>query len=284
MAVVGMEPGAPVSGDRVAFGLAPRLMPAGGWTPPGTLRRETDNPHEARDLAERLNALNSERRCQQDALLREAERLLDEEDLLHRRVIVLKGQGWNSGIVGLVAGKLAEAYAYPAVVLAEEGDLCVGSARSVDGIDLYRALESCAEVLVRFGGHRQAAGLTLKTADVPAFSRLFDEAVRQQAGDGPLTGRVYYDDVIGLDDVTVPMAEQLERLAPFGVGNPAPQFLAEQVDVRSARAVGEGRHLKMRVAAGNRSATPSSSASCWQSAAAEIGWCFSPKSTRFAAR
>ncbi|MGI6691023.1 MAG: single-stranded-DNA-specific exonuclease RecJ [Christensenellales bacterium] len=252
MAVVGMEPGAPVSGDRVAFGLAPRLN-AGGRvdTARDALRLlETDNPHEARDLAERLNALNSERRCQQDALLREAERLLDEEDLLHRRVIVLKGQGWNSGIVGLVAGKLAEAYAYPAVVLAEEGDLCVGSARSVDGIDLYRALESCAEVLVRFGGHRQAAGLTLKTADVPAFSRLFDEAVRQQAGDGPLTGRVYYDDVIGLDDVTVPMAEQLERLAPFGVGNPAPQFLAEQVDVRSARAVGEGRHLKMRVAAG----------------------------------
>ena len=123
----------------------------------------------------------------------------------------------------------------------------MGSGRSALDIDLYQALEACADHLHRFGGHRQAAGLALKDSDLAQFKEAFDQAVRAQVGDGALMPRVAYDAQVPLQHVDKDMVRQIQALAPFGMGNPTPQVMCRNVQVQTARPVGNGKHLKMEL-------------------------------------
>lgn len=256
IASMGMEPGQPVSSDRIAFGLAPRLNAGGRLTTAQAalqLLRST-RQQEAQELAGELSELNRERQAQQAEVTEQAEALLKDADLLHSHSIVVCGSGWNAGVVGLAAGKLAEKYAFPSVVLTEMDGICQGSARSAGSIDLYAALKSCADLFERFGGHKAAAGLSLKKENLTAFQDRFEQAVLSQLDGRPLLKERYYDAEIDLRDVTIDAVEKLERLRPFGMGNPAPAFLIKDVKTEGARRVGqEGKHLKLRLSKGDES-------------------------------
>lgn len=248
MEAMGLQAGQPLSSERVSFGLAPRLNAGGRLTTAQDALRllQSQHPGEARELALSLNDLNAQRQAQERQVLSEAEEQLRAFDLLRRQSIVLAGAGWNSGVVGLAAGRLAEKYGYPSIVLSQEGDGLRGSGRSAGDVDLYAALKACEGLFTRFGGHRQAAGLALPLGRLDEFRAAFERAVRAQLDGRRLLPQVSYDAPIGIGDASLENIQALEKLQPFGVGNPAPAFLLRDVEVAASRAVGaEGRHLKL---------------------------------------
>ncbi len=236
-----------VSGDQVAFQIAPRMNACGRMESARTALDLllTRDPARAEALALKMEALNQERKTQEARVLTEALEQAERMDLVREKAIVVEGEGWNSGVVGLAAGRVAEKYAYPTVALAREGELCVGSARSAGDIDIHRALSRCAGLFERFGGHKQAAGLTMRAENVPAFRDALTRAVIEQTGGRPVIPQVLCDGEMRLSDVTAETVEWLGKLEPFGVGNPAPRFLCRDAVPLSFRRVGaEGRHLK----------------------------------------
>ena len=243
----GLTWGEALTSDKLSFGLAPRLNAGGRLTTAQDALHllQSTRSDEAYSLAQKLNQVNAQRQAMEREVIMAAEKLLDGEDLLHASTVVVCGQGWNSGVVGLAAGRLAERYGYPAVVLTQQGEQCTGSGRSAGGIDLYCALKSCEDLFTRFGGHQQAAGLTLPFQNMAAFRLRFDQAVRDQLQGRVLLPQVPYDTRMRLSQVSIENVQALERLAPFGIGNPTPAFLMEDLALASSRAVGaENKHLK----------------------------------------
>lgn len=236
-----------VSSEQVAFQIAPRMNACGRLESARTALDMllTRDEIRADELALKMEKLNQQRKDQEALVLEEALDQVRRMDLVKEKAIVVRGEGWNSGVVGLAAGKVAEKYAYPTVALAQEGDLCVGSARSAGEIDIHQALSRCAGLFERFGGHKQAAGLTIRTENIPAFREALSRAVAEQTGGRPVIPQVLCDGEMQLKDVTEETVGWLKKLEPFGVGNPAPRFLCRNVLPLSFRRVGaEGRHLK----------------------------------------
>lgn len=251
LSVAGIKSGEAISGTQAAFQLAPRINACGRMDTARIALEllSTRDPLRAMALAEAADALNARRKNIEQRILEAADGQARQSDLCAQRALVVMGEGWESGVVGLVAGRLAERYGYPTVALSREGDLCVGSARSACGIDLYQALSDCADLFTRFGGHKQAAGLTLPAERVEAFLPRLSAAVEKQLAGRTLMPETSYDAVLTLPDITLELIDQIALLEPFGMGNPAPVFLLEGVDVVSARAVGaEGAHLKLTLA------------------------------------
>ncbi|NLC32980.1 MAG: single-stranded-DNA-specific exonuclease RecJ [Clostridiales bacterium] len=253
--VSGLAQGKPISSDRVAFALAPRLN-AGGRL--GTARDavdllQTSNPLEAEELAQLLNELNMLRQKEERSLIDSCHQMLENVSLLHRHSILLCAEGWNKGLVGLAAGRLAETFSLPCLVLSQEGELVTGSGRTAGGIDLYAALDSCRDLFLRFGGHGAAVGLTAAVKDIPELRRRFEQAVIKQLEGRPLSAQIKYDSTLNLSDVTIDNIKKLELLEPFGMGNPSPSFLFEGVEVLNARRVGADlKHLKVSFKQGSQ--------------------------------
>ncbi len=238
----------PMRSEHIAFGLAPRMNACGRLK--SALMAVSllfeENEERADQLAFEMNRLNSERKDEERAVIEDAEAQIRQMDLCRLSAIVVCGAGYDSGVVGLAAGRIAEKYGYPTVVLAEKDDLAVGSARSVAGVDIYQALKTCSDLFTRFGGHPQAAGMTLRKEDVPALRERLSAAVRDQIGpETVLMPTLFYDDVLDLEEVNAETVRVLESMEPFGMGNPAPVFYREDAELWSARAVGQnGEHLK----------------------------------------
>ena len=254
MQISGIQPGTPVSGMQCAFQLAPRINACGRMDTADIALEllTTRSPARAQALAEQADRLNAQRKNTEQRILDEALEQVQQMDLCTNRAIIVQGEGWQSGVVGLVAGRIAEKYGYPTVALSQENGVCVGSARSASGVDLYQALHDCADLFVRFGGHKQAAGLTIESENVPAFRKLLSDAVQRQLGDRIPMPQTAYDAELLLSDVTVPFIEELSQLEPCGMGNPAPVYLLHDADVLAARAVGaDGAHLKLTLAQGD---------------------------------
>ncbi len=243
-----------VSSEQVGFQLAPRMNACGRLESARIaldmlLTRRAD---EAEKLALQMESLNQRRRDEEDAVLRDAMAQVAAMDLIDAHAIVVCGEKWNSGVVGLAAGRIAEKYAYPTVALAESGGVCVGSARSAGSIDIYAALSRCADLFEKFGGHRQAAGLTIRADRVEEFRRRLSDAVAEQTGGMPALPTILCDGSMTLDQVTAETVEWLARLEPFGMGNPSPRFLCEGVQPLSMRAVGaEKKHLRCTLQQGS---------------------------------
>jgi len=246
--VAGIPAGQAISGTQAAFQLAPRINACGRMD---TARIALEllsarNALQAMELAEKADGLNARRKNIERQILENAEAQVLGMDLCQARAIVVVGDQWESGVVGLVAGRLAERYGYPTVALSREGDTCVGSARSACGVDLYQALAACGDLFTRFGGHKQAAGLTLPADRVEEFRARLSQAVAQQLEGRTLMPETAYDAEITLPEITLELIDSLKRLEPFGMGNPAPVFLLRDAEVAAARAVGaEGAHLKL---------------------------------------
>ena len=246
--VSGIAEGDSVSSEQVAYYMAPRLN-ASGRLSNAQLAVELlleKNAGRAFNLASELDRLNSLRRQEENKVLSEAKNKLKSFDSFSYRSIVVAGENWNSGVLGLVAGKIAEFYNYPTVVLSIDGENCVGSARSAGDINLYDALNACSDIFTRFGGHEKAAGLSINKGNIEAFVERFDDEVKKQLSAGDIIPKAYYDFELDLNLANMDMVENLYRLAPFGIGNPEPQFLSRDVNAIHPRAVGvDGKHLKL---------------------------------------
>ena len=244
----------PVGAEDVAWRLAPRLNAAGRVDSALVALRLllTDDPGEAQELAGRLERHNAERQRLQEVALGQAVAAVEELGLEDRPGIVVWGEGWHPGVVGLVAGRLREAYWRPAVALAVEGRRARGSARGVPGLDLVEVLAHCGDLLERFGGHAQAAGLSLPSDRLEAFRRRFEEAVAARLAPELLVPVVRVEAEVGLDGATERLVEELTQLEPFGPGNPRPVLAARGLQLLEVGCWGTGEHLWLRVCDGTR--------------------------------
>lgn len=248
--ISGIQHQVPMTARQLAFQLAPRLNAGGRLS---TARDAlclmmTNHQQEANQLAALLETLNQERRQVTAKVQKEAEAQADALDLANLRSLVVAGRGWNPGVVGLVAGKLAERWNYPTVVLTQREGEYTGSGRSVLGIDLHQALCQCSDLLIRFGGHTMAAGLSIKEENLEAFRRRFDQAIAAQLEGRDLVPRITYDCSLPLNEVHEENIALINRMAPFGQGNPSPSFLFEELNKEGARQMGkENDHLRLRV-------------------------------------
>ncbi len=244
--------GKPVTSTAVGFQLAPRLN-AGGRL--GSAMRalelllERDPAKAARGAAE-LDAENTRRKAVENRILAEAEAQLADFDFPAHRALVLAGKDWNPGVIGLAASRLVEKYNYPVVLLSDQGDRLTGSCRSIEGVDIFAALTGCADTLQRFGGHRQAAGLTLLPERLGDFRAALDGWLLRNVDPWAYVPARAYDGPMDFGEVTPGLIAALDAVQPTGFGNPAPLFRAS-AQVVEARAVGaEGAHLKLTLAQG----------------------------------
>lgn len=239
----------PVDVWHVGWQLAPRLNAPGRLGDPAPALRLllTEDPAEAHDLAWALDRANRERQALTDRVLEEATAQAESDP--HSPAVVVSGEGWHPGVVGLVAGRLVDLYGRPAVVIALEGAQGRGSARSVEGFDLVEALTLCQHHLVGFGGHALAAGLSIDRDGVEAFRRAFCAVAAERV---PAARALLEADAqVALADLTADLVDQLDRLGPFGPGNPPPLLAACGLRAVARRLLGDGSHLGLTVTDGS---------------------------------
>ena len=246
--VSGTKP--PLTADHLAFRLAPRMNAAGrmGDAKLGVHLLLTPDAAKAANIAGLLEEANRIRQCFEREMTAEALTQLDPAALAASHVILVSGEDWNPGLIGLTAGRLCERFHLPTVALSVHGDTAVGSCRSIPGISIYRILCACADLLERFGGHEQAAGLTVKTANIPLLRERLEREISAAAPEEAFLPAMEYDLAVPFRTWTPKTLAQLSRLEPTGSGNPAPLFLLEGAEVQSIRKVGkDGAHLKLTV-------------------------------------
>ena len=239
--------GSQVSVWDVLFRLGPRLNAAGrlGGADLALRLLLAEDLEEARGLAAELDDLNRRRQTLEEQTLAEAlAQIEDDEENAHRRVLVLASPAWHKGLLGLVAARLAERFARPAILLTRGGHGWEGSGRSPVGIDLYQALHACRAHLGRFGGHQVAAGLSLAVEQLGSFHAALDEALSEMEGVLPPPREA--DTGAHLGEITPAFVSHLELLGPFGEGNPEPIFCCEHFRVESLQVL-KGRHLRLRL-------------------------------------
>ena len=233
----------------IGFRLGPRIN-AGGRIAKPSLGLElllTEDSEKARELAKELNQCNDHRQILQKKQLSEAIKQIGETP--KTLGIIVDNPDWHSGILGLIASKLVERYYRPAIALTHEGQNLKGSARSIAGLNITETLNQCKDFLIQFGGHEAAAGLTLSKENFIPFKEKFEKILEETLNDTLLTRTLRIDSEINLNEVTPTLVSELERLRPFGLGNPEPKFVVRNADLLNLRIVGNN-HLKFQVSNG----------------------------------
>lgn len=238
-----------VSSEQVAFRIGPRINAVGRLddAATGVKLMLSQDPAEAAALSRLLNEANEARQSLEDEISQAALAKVESEGLATRfRSLVLYDPAWHPGVIGIVASRLVEKYHLPAIVLSQDAHGLKGSARSIRGLNMVEALGECAGHLTKFGGHRYAAGLALPEASLGEFMANFDAAVRRRLKDEDFLPALKLDVASELSAIDAGLLEQIQRLEPFGLGNPEPLLLLRRVTVQESRVVGE-RHLRLRV-------------------------------------
>jgi len=200
---------------------------------------------ELRRAAEKLNALNEQRRAEEAAIYAQARAMLEADDLCRKRSIVLYCPDWNPGVVGIAAGRIAERYYKPTLLLTGGEEAVTGSARSIPGVNIHDALKACEAYFSRWGGHAFAAGVTLHEENITPFRAAFDEAVRANVPEDAFIPCAAYDDEAEFTGVTMRLARELETFAPFGEGNDRVLLRTDGARIKNIRTMGEGKHLRL---------------------------------------
>ncbi|RJR27698.1 MAG: single-stranded-DNA-specific exonuclease RecJ [Desulfobacteraceae bacterium] len=243
-----------IDSERVAFRIAPRLNASGrvGDASAGLNLLMEDEPSRASEIALTLDSDNSRRQDLERQMLREAEELLSDTGALSsKRTLVAASPGWHRGVLGLVASRLAERYRRPSLVFAMEDGLAVGSGRSIEGFNLFRALESLEGITERFGGHSQAAGITIRSENLNRFAMEFETLAEHLLTDDMMIPRLWIDTELAFGEISPALFSDIDSMRPFGEGNPEPVFLARSVEMLRCQVLGE-RHLKMTLRQGGR--------------------------------
>ena len=243
--------GKTIDSYHISFMLAPRVNAAGRMSSPDIATRlllasDEAMGDEARALALQLDGENLRRQEEEAATVAAAKHIVTTDpEVGARSVLVVGGEGWHRGVVGIVASKLVDAFHRPAIVLSIDGNLAYGSCRSISRFDMLAALERCAHLLTRFGGHRQAAGLTLESARIKELRAAVNEVADETLGPDDLVPRLRIDGALTFRSITGEVAAGVAALAPFGAGNPRPVFAARNVEIVDGPRKLKERHLKM---------------------------------------
>jgi single-stranded-DNA-specific exonuclease len=243
--------GKEIDSYHIGFVIGPRVNAAGRMSTPDIAARlllaaDEAMGDEARALAEQLNSENLRRQKEEAEIVAQARKVVDTDlDVGSRTVIVVAGEGWHRGVIGIVASKLVDALNRPAIVLSIDGDIAHGSCRSIPSFDVLTALESCADLLTKFGGHRQAAGLTVETSRIRDLRLRINDHADQRLQPDDLRPRLWIDGALSFRSITPQVASELSAMAPFGMGNSCPVFRTSGVEVVDGPRLVKDRHLKM---------------------------------------
>jgi single-stranded-DNA-specific exonuclease len=243
--------GKEIDSYHIGFVLAPRVNAAGRMSTPDIAARlllaaDEAMGEEARLLAERLNTENLRRQQEEAEIVAQARKAVETDlESGSRTVIVVAGEGWHRGVIGIVASKLVEAFHRPAIVVSLDGDVAYGSCRSLPCFNMLAALESCAELMVKFGGHKQAAGLTIESSRVRELRARVNDFADACLRPDDLRPRLWIDGALAFRSISSQVASELDALSPFGAGNPRPVFRAGRVEVVDGPRLVNDRHLKM---------------------------------------
>jgi single-stranded-DNA-specific exonuclease len=246
--------GKTIDSYQVAFMLAPRVNAAGRMSTPDIATRlllasGDSMDEEARGLAQQLNDENLRRQHEEADLVTQARKAIETDPAVGaHNVLVVGGLGWHRGVIGIAASKLVDAYHKPAIVLSIDGDVAHGSCRSIPDFDMLGALERCADLFVKFGGHKQAAGLTMEAARVPEFRARINAWADEVLEPEQLMPKLRIDAPLHLKAITHDLVRGLDALGPFGMGNPRPVFHAMPVEIVDGPRALKERHLKMTFA------------------------------------
>jgi single-stranded-DNA-specific exonuclease len=243
--------GKTIDSYHISFMVAPRVNAAGRMSTPDIATRlllASDEAlgEEARALALQLDSENLRRQEEEADILAAAKKVAQTDpDIGARAVLVVAGEGWHRGVIGIVASKLVDAFHRPAIVLSVDGDVAHGSCRSIPAFDMLGALERCAPLMMRFGGHRQAAGLMMEAARVRELRLAVNAVADETLGPEDLMPRLFIDGDLTFRGINGGVASGVASLAPFGAGNPRPVFAARGVEVIDGPRKLKERHLKM---------------------------------------
>lgn len=247
--IAGIKDGKALISADIGFRLGPRIN-AGGRIAKGSLGLDLlccEDLERAKNLAKILDQCNQERQSLQEKHLAEA--LKQAEEKKQNKGLVVFSPEWHPGIVGLVASRLTENFYRPSIAFCLEGEFARGSARSIPGIHIVEILEKCSDFLEQFGGHAQAAGLTLRWDRLKNFESRFEDLLGQQTTNNLFAPTLSIDAEIDLSEIDPKLLNELESLRPFGIGNPEPLFVAKNILMKDPRIVGQ-HHLKLNVANG----------------------------------
>ena len=252
---VGLE-GKPITAENVSYAIAPRINAAGRMDNAVTALQLVlcEDEERAAELAHKLNEINVARQETEQEIVKAAQEQLDAEPaILEDRVILIWGRDWHPGVIGIVASRLVEKTGRPVIVVSvDEHGEGKGSGRSVQGFNLHECIASCEDILLRFGGHAMAAGLSVREENLPELRRRLNEwAARECAV--LFTPPLECDLSIHLDRITVESVRRLEQLAPYGAENPTPVFVLEKAVIDGIFSVSEGKHCRLRLRQGNAS-------------------------------
>ena len=241
-----------IDSGAISFGVAPRINACGrmGHAEKALKLFLSKDINEVNKLTAELNEYNRIRQETEKSIYEEALSLIQKEHIEEKNTIVVAGEGWHHGVIGIVASKITELYFKPSILLCYEDDLAKGSGRSIPGFDLHEALMKCTDTIERFGGHSMAIGITLKKDMVKKFSQKVEQIAKESKIE-EIVPVIYIDSKIELNEINKQMVESLKQLEPFGEGNKMPIFAIKNLKIDSIRALSEGKHLKLTLRENN---------------------------------
>ena len=236
----------------ISFGVAPRINACGrmGHADEALKLFLSKDIYEVNELTKKLNDYNKLRQEKEKSIYEEAVNQIEKNKLYEKCAIVVGGETWHHGVIGIVSSKITDLYFKPSILLCYEDDLAKGSGRSIPGFDLHEALMKCQDTIERFGGHSMAIGITIKKDKFKEFSDEF-EKIAKSAKIDEIVPIINVDAKINLNEINREIIESLKLLEPFGEGNKMPIFAFKNLKIDSIRALSEGKHIKMTLKDGN---------------------------------
>ena len=234
---------------KASFGLIPRINAAGriASAMDAVALLLTDNMNEARSLAEKLDVYNRRRQAMEKNILKDIlEIISNNPDIEKKHALVFASDKWHPGVVGIVASRLVDLFSRPAFVIGLNNGVGKGSGRSIADFNIYKALQECSSLLLAYGGHYRAAGISIKEGDIEKFASLLDEIIQNTGQSREHISQTIIDSECKLQDINLNLLSQIDMLAPFGSKNPEPVFCARNIKISSPTVVGNN-HLKMRL-------------------------------------
>lgn len=240
--------GKAITTSTIGYIIAPRINASGrlGCASRSVELFLTDDEENALKLANSLCEENSLRQQTEQKMFKEALEYIEEHpEVKEDKIIVIPHENWHHGIVGIVSSKITEKFYKPSILFAIDGDEAKGSGRSVSGFNLFGALESCSDLLEKFGGHELAAGLTIKSSNIEEFRKKINEYSKDKISESMLVPTVMLDAAIKVPYITIDTVHDINRLQPFGVDNPTPAFAVRNIKIHKISVMSEGKHLRM---------------------------------------
>jgi single-stranded-DNA-specific exonuclease len=249
--VAQLNHGRTLNSGEVGFRIAPRINAAGRMDVARDVIElfSVKDPVRAREIALKLDQLNGDRQEEERRILQSITTNFEEQPALREAFcIVIDGEGWHRGVIGITATRVVERYGRPTLVISRNGEEAHGSGRSIRAFHLLNALESCAGLFTRFGGHAHAVGFSLPAANLPELRSRLDDYARSRLTLADFEPALNFDADLSLDQVTPELFNLLQRLEPFGVGNPQPVFAARTVRLMASPRIIKNKHVKLKLA------------------------------------